>query len=83
MKKIHRAIRPAVNEGEYFIYDIEYIKDGIEVDIVNTTIHLVDKDGKVGENILPPEMVQDDATQSGSFNILYVDGVLKVDPEED
>lgn len=82
MKRFHRAIRPADNEGEFFIYNIEYIKDGLSVEIVDATIHLV-VDGIVGNNILPPETVPDHSTDLALFNLLVVDNVLKADPEED
>lgn len=84
MKRIHRAIRPTLTtKDEFFLYHIEYIKDGVTVDIVGTTIHIVDKDGVVGENILPPEMVKTDDNLSAMFTILVADNVLKEDPADD
>jgi len=79
MKKIHRAIRPAERPGEYFFYVIEYEGDGFQIMMENLTIHLISK-GIVGNNILPPDMVNDPSSIFAAMNILVSDGVLDVVP---
>lgn len=77
MKYIHRAIRPDLkNPLVYYLYHITYTGEGLNIDVTDMSIHLIGDDYKVGDNLIPPDGINNPSTKQCAATILVVDGVV-------
>lgn len=75
MKCVHRATRPSLVPNQHYLYQIWYEGDGFNIQITNTTIHIVDEKGMVGQNHFPTYLLNNN-TKLAMTQILLDDGVV-------
>ncbi len=84
MKKIHRAIRPDVkNPLLHYLYHIAYTGEGLNIDVTDMSIHILDENNVVGVNIMPANAINNPNTKLCAATILVVDGVTDIINEEE
>ncbi len=83
MKYIHRAIRADLNNPSvYYLYHITYTGEGLNIDVTDMSIHLIDENYIVGENLIPSNGINNPNTKLCAATILVVDGIADIIHEE-